>query len=56
MNIDYDCDSEVSTKSIEAEAVFTKREMNNERNVNFFQNTMCIKKVWRLKTYLQEEI
>ena len=30
---------EVCPKSIETEAVFTKREINNERKVNFLQNS-----------------
>ena len=39
-------------KSIENKAVFTKTEMNNERNINFYQKTRCVKKVLRLKLYL----
>ena len=42
----------VLKKSIETEAVFTKIEMNNEWNVNSFQNTRCVEKVSRQKLYL----
>ena len=35
---------ELSWKSIETEAVFTKTEMNNEWNVDFLQNTSCVDK------------
>ena len=34
----------MSSKSIEAQAVFTKTEMNNEWNVNFLLNTKCVQK------------
>ena len=34
----------VCSKSIEAEAVFTTTEMNNEWNVNFLQNTNTAEK------------
>ena len=47
---------EVYWKSIETEAVFTKKEINNEWNVHFLQNTRCIEKVLRLKPYLPSEI
>ena len=33
------------SKSIETEAVCIKREMNNERNVNFHQNARFVQKV-----------
>ena len=46
---------ELCWKSIETEAVFTKREMNNEWNVDFLQNTSCVEKVSRLKLYLPRE-
>ena len=47
--------SEMCWKSIETEAVFTKTEMNNERNVDFLQNTKCVEKVSRLKLYLPRQ-
>ena len=36
---------EICWKSIETEAVFTKSEMNEERNVDFLQNTRYVGKV-----------
>ena len=42
-------------KSIETECIFTKREMNNEWNVDFLHNTSCVEKVSRLKLYLPRE-
>ena len=33
---------ELCLKSIETEAVFTKTEMNYERNVDFLQNTLLV--------------
>ena len=37
------------------EAIFTKSEMNNERNVHFPQNTSCVQKVSKLKMYLPKQ-
>ena len=42
-------------KSIETAYIFTKREMNNEGNVDFLQNSSCVEKVSRLKPYLPRE-
>ena len=39
-------------KIIETDAIFTKKEMNNEGNVDFLQNKRCVDKVSRLKLYL----
>ena len=33
----------VCSESIETESVFTKREINNRRYVNFLQNMSCVK-------------
>ena len=40
------------SKNIETEAVLTKVEMNNERNVHFLQNTSSVENASRLMLYL----
>ena len=42
------------SKSKETETVFTKTKIN-KGNVNFFQITRCIQKVWTLKLYLPRQ-
>ena len=42
-------------KNIETEAVFTKKEINNDRNVNFLQNTRYTEKICRLKLCLPRQ-
>ena len=46
---------ELCSNSIKIEAVFTRRELNNEWNIDFLQKTRCVQIVTRQKLYLPRE-